>query len=117
VDENGLDSQYEADLYAPLMQEANLHGARLFRNHVGAARQGKDERVVRHGLPAGSSDLIGWTWDGRFLAVEVKRPGWRPTPKWGAGPQARFIEAVRRAGGVAGVARSREELRELLRAG
>ena len=106
----------ESDLYGPRLREASRVGARLFINHVGLSRhgEGRDQRAVRTGLCPGSSDLIGWTADGRFCAVEVKRPGWRPTPSWRASQQAAFIAAVAAAGGVAGIATSVEDLRGLL---
>ena len=66
-------------------------------------------RSYRYGLAVGSSDLIGWTATGRFLAVEVKSAKGKATPE-----QLAFIEAVRAAGGVAGVVRSVDDLRELL---
>ena len=109
---SGPDTPPESALYAPIILAVCKTGARLFRNHVGVAEQRGQH--VRHGLPKGSSDLIGWTADGRFLAIEVKRPGWRPTPAWRKSPQAAFLAAVTRAGGVAFVARSVEEAVRLL---
>ena len=58
-------------------------------------------QLMQFGLCRGSSDLIGITPDGRFLAIEVKTPNGKPTAD-----QLAFIEAVRRAGGVAGICRS-----------
>ena len=78
-------------------------GARLFRNNCGVAFYPSGGRV-RYGLAPGSADLIGWTRDGRFLAIEVKLPGEKPDAA-----QARFLDAVKMAGGVAGVARSVED--------
>jgi hypothetical protein len=108
-----MQTTLEADLYGPILLAASRRGARLFRNHVGVSEH-ENGNKVRHGLPKGSADLIGWTADGRFLAVEVKRPGWRPSPKWRASSQAAFIEQVRLAGGVAGVATSVEDALALL---
>ena len=100
--------QSEADISRLIQLAASGRGARLLRNNVGAL---KDDRGVhvRFGLCAGSSDLIGWTHDGRFLAVEIKLPGKHPTRE-----QASFIEAVLAAGGRAGVARSVEDLERIL---
>lgn len=78
-------------------------GSRLFRNNAGVATYPNGSRV-RYGLCAGSADLIGWTNTGRFLAIEVKLPGQQATAE-----QARFLDAVTIAGGVAGVARSVED--------
>lgn len=105
----------ETDLYDPI--RLALSAARLaivFRNHVGVSHHAAD-RAVRHGLPAGSSDLIGWTlpgpvWPGGiFCAIEVKRPGWKPPPAWKKDRQAAFLRAIRAAGGVAFIARSADE--------
>jgi hypothetical protein len=49
------------------------------------------------------------TQDGRFLAVEVKRPGKTATPE-----QRAFVSLVRAMGGVAGVCTSVEEFLALL---
>lgn len=105
----------ESSLYGPIMIAVSRTGARVFRNHVGVSQHDED-RTIRHGLPPGSSDLIGWTSDGRFLAIEVKRPSWRPTPKWRASRQAAFLKAVNDAGGVAFVAVSPEHAVEQLEA-
>lgn len=69
-------------------------------------------RMMQAGLCKGGSDIIGISPDGRFLAIEVKTPKGRPTKE-----QMRFIEAVRNAGGIAGIARSPEEALDLIRHG
>lgn len=87
-------------------------GARLFRNQVGVYRL-EDGRVIASGLAKGSSDLIGWvTIGGRaiFCAIEVKTAKGRLREH-----QRKFIEAVIRHGGVAGVCRCVEDLAEILR--
>lgn len=93
--------------------------ATVFRGQVGQAWTGAE--VVRHGrdvylrdarpldtgLPKGFSDLFGWvTVDGvaRFLALECKSATGRTTPE-----QDRFLAAVRAAGGLAAVVRSRDD--------
>lgn len=93
----------ESDLYGPILLALSRAGARVFRNNVGQARY-KGGHTVRYGLAPGSSDLIGWTPDGRFLALEVKTKRGRLTEQ-----QAAFLEAVRAAGGVAACVRSPEE--------
>lgn len=65
-------------------------------------------RFVRFAFP-GCSDLIGQTAQGRFLAVEIKRPGEHPTAE-----QRAFLATVAQSGGVSGVARSIEDCRRLL---
>lgn len=93
--------------------EANIQNAALialaesghlvWRQNTGAYKD-KTGRVIRYGLCVGSSDIIGLTRDGRFLAVEMK------TEKGSVRPEQRnFIAAVRAKGGFAGIARSPED--------
>lgn len=93
----------EADLYPPILLALSRAGARVFRNNVGQARYANGH-VVRYGLAPGSSDLIGWTADGRFMALEVKTPRGRLTTE-----QQAFLDAVARAGGIAACVRSPED--------
>jgi hypothetical protein len=87
---------------------ASERGARVFRNNTGKL-QDKTGRWVDFGLCVGSSDLIGLTQDGRFLAIEVKRPGEKATQA-----QERFIEMVNSMGGVAFVATSAKDVYDRL---
>lgn len=92
---------------AILLALTSVPGCRMFRNSVGVAREGN--RVTRYGLCVGSSDLIGW-YRGRFVAIEVKSATGRTTIE-----QDRFLDAVWRDGGLAGVCRSVEDALEVLR--
>jgi len=75
----------------------------LWRNNVGLAQHG--EHAVRYGLIEGSADLVGILGpQGRFMALEVKRPRGKPTEA-----QELFLALVRRRGGFAAVVRSVEE--------
>lgn len=111
--------------------------SRIFRVNTGTAWQGRGQAIqvkragpvmceagdvvlrkaqpIRMGLTTGGSDLIGWhsvtvTPDmvgqqvAVFSAVEVKGDGGRLRPE-----QQNFIDQVRKAGGIAGVARSEDE--------
>ena len=93
---------------------------RMFRNNSGAYKDPRSGRVIRYGLATGSADLIGWqsvliTQDmvgqrfARFVSVEVKAPKGRMTPE-----QETWRAAVLKAGGIAVVARSVEDVRFLL---
>lgn len=92
----------------------HLPGIRVFRNNVGTATTA-DGRFIRFGLCPGSSDLIGWTEYviqpqdvGRtvaiFTALEVKTATGRATCQ-----QRQFINAVRRAGGIAAIVRNPQQ--------
>lgn len=108
------------------------HG-HFFRVNVGTGWAGKasrlpngtmlitDPRPLSSGLPPGFSDLVGWVpvtiteeHVGQtlaiFAAVECKAVGGRVTPQ-----QANFISAVRRSGGLAGIAHSPEEAVAIVR--
>ncbi len=85
---------------------------RLFRNQTGALPDPRTGRLVTFGLARGSADLIGWRtvtitpeMVGQriavFTSIEVKTPTGRLAPA-----QQHWLQAVRTAGGVAGVVRS-----------
>lgn len=119
----------ESDIMRRMQVKLSTLGARLFRNNVGLAWQGKVQRfpetryievhpcdiVIRNarpvhfGLCEGSSDLIGFTHKGRFLAVEAKAST-KPTVE-----QVNFIGAVNWSGGVAFIAHSVDEAVEKYR--
>ncbi len=90
----------EANVQNDIMLALSQAGCLIWRNNTGVLKD-KTGRPIKFGLCNGSSDLIGVAKDGRFLAMEVKAEGGRVRPE-----QVLFIEAVRRAGGRAGVARS-----------
>lgn len=129
----------ETELMQRLRMAASTFGSRLFRQQTGMGWTGKKvekiagprvvhvqtgDVVIRGGRPfhsgfAGWSDLGGWvpvevTPDmigakiAIYAQVEVKE-GARPTTE-----QIAWIEAVRAAGGRAGVARSEDDLRSIL---
>ncbi len=99
------------------IQKTILHGlvmhplvARIERINVMAGRLlGKDgtsaSRFMRS-CRKGRVDLDGFTVDGRIIAIEVKRPSTRNTM---TPEQQEYLDQVRRAGGLAGVATCVEE--------
>lgn len=122
----------ESPILTKIRVQASRLGARLFRNSTGQAWTGKvsrldsrriiieEPRKVVYGLCVGGSDLIGWqpvkitaSMVGKtiavFVAVEVKVGKTATTDA-----QIAFIDAVRAAGGLAGIARSVEEAEEIL---
>lgn len=82
---------------------------RVWRNNVGSAKT-MDGRHITFGLAVGSSDLIGLTSTGRFVAIEVKTATGKVTEA-----QLNFINMVKLQGGIAGICRSPEEAIELIR--
>lgn len=63
---------------------------------------------LRFNSAPGCSDIIA-CWHGRFLAIEVKRPGGKTDPKRLA-LQLQFQETIRKAGGVAFFAESLQDV-------
>jgi hypothetical protein len=111
-----------------LLSRGNI---RLFRNNVGSAFLGSyvwdhgavvipSPQRVTYGLCEGSSDLIGWrsrliTEDmvgkkfAQFVAIEVKSPAGKVSKT-----QTAFIQTVRDAGGLSGVAKSESDAVQIL---
>ena len=99
-------------------------GCTVWRNETAGAWMGKqihregdqvtlvNARMMTFGLAVGSPDIVGISSDGRFLGVEVKTKTGRATKE-----QLRFIEAVNKAGGIAGIARSVEDALDLISRG
>ena len=94
----------------------------LWRNQTGALKDATG-RLVTFGLCNGSADLVGVLRChvhpipfrgvpcsvGRFIALEVKRPGEKARPE-----QEAWLALVRSMGGVAGVVTSVDEAEALL---
>jgi len=105
-----------------ILMKLSEAGCLVFRNETGAGWVGKmlhreagqvtlaNASMVKFGLMVGSADIIGISPTGKFLAVEIKTSKGRATKE-----QLRFIEAVNKAGGIAGIARSVEEALNLIR--
>lgn len=98
----------ETDVLQECRLAASECGAITWRNNTGKLQDAKG-RWVTFGLCVGSADLIG-IYKGRFLALEIKVPGKNPTLE-----QTNFINAVNKAGGIAGVCRCRQDVIDLLK--
>jgi hypothetical protein len=117
----------ETNIMHRVMLAISKAGARVFRNNVAQAWVGAvvsrsattitllNPRPLHAGLCNGSSDIIGWktvevTPDmvgkkvALFVAIETKSPRGRPSPE-----QLNFIQQVKEAGGLAGVAKSDDD--------
>lgn len=81
----------------------------LFRINVGSGYT-FDGRYLNTGVPKGFSDLFGFRLsDGRAVFIEVKTPRGKPNKD-----QLKFLEAMRKYGALAGIARSIEEARKII---
>lgn len=104
---------------APLERDVQRAVLKLLRVHplVGwAARinsgavENANGQFVRFNQIAGCSDIIGQMRSGAFLAIEVKRPGAKPTE-----PQMLFLRMVQQHGGCAGWCDSVEACEAVIR--
>lgn len=92
----------EAELQDQIRVALAKAGHVFWRNNVGEAQY--RGRRVRYGVGGpGGSDLIGIV-GGRFCAIEIKTPKGKVSEE-----QERYLELVRKSGGIAGVVRSVEE--------
>lgn len=86
-----------------------IDGLVIWRNNVGIANHfdpnTHETQTVKYGLADGSADLIGLL-NGRFIALEVKRPGEAPT-----GKQQQWLTLVRNNGGFAAIVTSADDAR------
>ena len=81
----------------------------IFRINVGVFKTA-DGRTVSTGVPNGFSDLFGYRRsDGRAVFIEVKKPGGAIRPA-----QVKFLEAMRKQGALAGIARSVEDAERII---
>ena len=57
----------------------------------------------------GVADILGITNEGRFIAIEVKRPGGRPSRE-----QHDYLSRINALGGIAGIAPSVQDAKKLM---
>ena len=112
--DNPLESQRQAGIVDYLSLESRV---KFFVRINGGCMQKKGFFVWLYRLYIGQreqkgkgvSDIIGQLRDGRFFAIEVKRPGEKPTPE-----QSEFLSLVNDAGGIAGVCCNWMEAKRLI---
>jgi len=98
----------ELNIQRLIMVALTERGCTVWRNNTGALKD-PDGRLVRFGLCVGSSDIIGMTPEGKFLAIEVKTRTGRLSDQ-----QRKFIDHVNARGGIAGVARLPQDALDLI---
>ena len=85
----------EQDIQKAIMDVLRLHGFKVIKfNNVGVYKKKTDSYIPTH--QKGVSDLLCCAPDGHFVAIEVKRPGNKPTAN-----QEQFLEEVREKNGIA----------------
>lgn len=97
----------EQDLVRQILDYLNLKGHFAWRNNTGAFKNSKDQ-FFRFGLK-GSADILGISKDGKFIAVECKQPGKKPTFF-----QEQFLAQVNDRKGIAIVAFALEDVQVYL---
>lgn len=95
-------SKSEKTIQKEVLAYLKNKGIYHWRNNTGTARVHGFH--VRYGK-IGSSDIIGITKDGRFLAIEIKDEKGIVSDE-----QQKFIDAINNNGGLAFVARSLEDV-------
>lgn len=98
--------ELEADIQRKIIALLKRRGAVVTRVNSGHMRDSDGRHIAL--AAAGTSDLI-CLYRSRYLALEIKRPGNKPTSK-----QQAFLEDVRREGGIAMVLTSVAEAEALL---
>jgi hypothetical protein len=96
----------EKDIQKRILEKLARRGVFAWRNNSGmmfGKHKGK-KWAVKMGA-AGSADIIGILPSGRFLAIEVKQPGKKPSEI-----QEKFLSRIRNNGGLAFVATSTEDI-------
>lgn len=96
-----------------IVETLNYQGCLVWRTNAGllSTGSGSSKRMVRIGY-AGVSDIIGIRRrDGKFIAIEVKRP---ETKNRVTDIQKQFLDNIKEAGGIAGVATTPEEAVEII---
>ena len=118
----------ESIVQQEIILEAARHGIRLMRNNVGAGvmrdEHTGNESYVRFGLlneskemnkRIKSSDLISLIPPtGQFIAVEVKKEGWKYTGTPREKAQLAFIDWVKSMGGLASFCQSVDDFLRLI---
>jgi hypothetical protein len=97
----------EKDIQRVIVDWLRLHGAWVVRVNGGAVKI--DRRFIRFSDTIGCPDVL-FCLGGRFCAAEIKRPGGKLRPA-----QGECIDAINRAGGVAFVATSVDDVVAALR--
>lgn len=100
----------ETALMRKIMVALSEAGCFVLRTNSGVYYDSQGNRVTI-GFK-GLSDLIGYTPEGKFFALEIKTPAGRASQE-----QVKFIESCYRSGAIAGFARSVESALDVVMGG
>ena len=91
----------EVDIQGQILRALKTHPAVGWAARFNSGMANMGGRLLRFSTVKGLSDIVGQLIDGRFLAIEVKRPGEIANVE-----QKAFLETVNNNNGVGFVARS-----------
>lgn len=96
----------EKEIQSVILDYLKMKGIFCWKEHSGGIpiQQGNSFRMMPIGL-SGKADILGIMKDGRFLAIEVKRPSGVLTDA-----QVEFLFNIKKNGGIALVARSLDDI-------
>lgn len=100
-----LNKPKEQDILNAILSYLHYRRICVWRNNTGGFKN-KQGHFYTFGLK-GSGDILGLTKEGRFISIEVKVPGRKPTPN-----QVQFMETVNANRGLAFVATSVEDVQK-----
>lgn len=96
----------EHDIQQSILKYLKKRNLFCWRNNSGVTVI--QHRFIRFGAK-GAPDILGILPDGRFLGIEVKKPGGALRPE-----QATFLENINKSNGLAFVARSVDDVKAAL---
>lgn len=99
----------EADYQSAILEYLEYKHIFAWKNHSVGIFNKKSGGYIPLGM-TGVSDILGILPDGRFLAIEVKKPGGRLTQN-----QIDFLAIINKNGGVAFMAITIDDVKEHLR--
>jgi len=101
--------QKEKDIQKAIIDYLRLKKCLVFKHHsTGFTMKDGEARAFRYG-DKGIADIIGCLPSGRFLAIEVKRPGGKMTPE-----QDKFLLEVNLHGGLGLLATSIDDVSKFI---
>jgi hypothetical protein len=96
----------ESDIQKSILDYLKLKKHLVFKHrNVGIFKQDTGKYIPLAAGEKGISDIIGCTPQGKFLAIEVKMPGKKPSPE-----QIEFLSRVERHHGIGVVAYSLDDV-------
>lgn len=96
----------EREIQKSILDYLSLRKINAWRTNSGISFSSyKEKQFITRLAPRGTSDIIGFLNDGRFLGIEVKKPGGKVSDD-----QDIFLNKINRAGGVGFVAYSIDDV-------